>query len=140
MCPGAPVAESPGPRGLVGQKEAQGQGVRAGRKPRGRHSGGRGAGRAARRAHRVRARLASTTGAGPRARPGVTGPAADGSTQSVASALNRAAGGRPIPGNRVELLIDGRDTYAAMLDLIAHASRWIHFENYIIRSDSEGWR
>jgi cardiolipin synthase A/B len=70
----------------------------------------------------------------------VTGPAADGSTRSVASALNRAAGGRPIPGNRVELLIDGRDTYAAMLDLIAHASRWIHFENYIIRSDSEGWR
>jgi cardiolipin synthase len=70
----------------------------------------------------------------------VTGPAADGNIQSVASALNRAAGGRPIPGNRVELLIDGHDAYAAMLDLIARASRWIHFENYIIRSDSEGWR
>jgi cardiolipin synthase len=70
----------------------------------------------------------------------VTGAAANGGTQSVASALNRAAGGRPVPGNRVELLIDGRDTYAAMLDLIARASRWIHFENYIIRSDTEGWR
>ena len=70
----------------------------------------------------------------------MTGPAADGVPQSVACALNRAAGGRPIPGNRVELLIDGRDAYAAMLDLIAHASRWIHFENYIIRSDTEGWR
>jgi cardiolipin synthase A/B len=70
----------------------------------------------------------------------VSGPAADGVIQSVACALNRAAGGRPIPGNRVELLIDGRDAYAAMLDLIAHASRWIHFENYIIRSDTEGWR
>ncbi|HEU4525791.1 MAG TPA: phospholipase D-like domain-containing protein [Gemmatimonadales bacterium] len=70
----------------------------------------------------------------------MTGAAADGGTQSVASALNRAAGGRPVPGNRVELLIDGRDTYAAMLDLIARASRWIHFENYIIRSDTEGWR
>jgi cardiolipin synthase len=70
----------------------------------------------------------------------VTGPAADGVTQSVASAINRAAGGRPVPGNRVELLIDGPDTYRAMLDLIARASRWIHFENYIIRSDTEGWR
>jgi cardiolipin synthase len=70
----------------------------------------------------------------------VTGVAADGPTQSVACAINRAAGGRPIPGNRLELLIDGPDTYAAMLELIAGASRWVHFENYIIRSDAEGWR
>jgi cardiolipin synthase A/B len=70
----------------------------------------------------------------------VTGSAADSPSQSVASAINRAAGGRPIPGNHVELLIDGPDTYTAMLDLIARASRWIHFENYIIRSDTEGWR
>ena len=70
----------------------------------------------------------------------MTGPAADSLTQSVACAINRAAGGRPIPGNHVELLIDGPATYAAMLDLIARASRWIHFENYIIRSDAEGWR
>jgi cardiolipin synthase A/B len=70
----------------------------------------------------------------------VTGSAADSSSQSVASAINRAAGGRPIPGNHVELLIDGPGTYTAMLDLIARASRWIHFENYIIRSDTEGWR
>ena len=70
----------------------------------------------------------------------MTGPAADSLSQSVASAINRAAGGRPIPGNHVELLIDGPDTYTAMLGLIARASRWIHFENYIIRSDTEGWR
>ena len=70
----------------------------------------------------------------------MTGAAADSLTQSVACAINRAAGGRPIPGNHVELLIDGPATYAAMLDLIARASRWIHFENYIIRSDAEGWR
>ena len=70
----------------------------------------------------------------------MTGPAADSLSQSVASAINRAAGGRPIPGNHVQLLIDGPDTYAAMLELIARASRWIHFENYIIRSDAEGWR
>lgn len=27
-----------------------------------------------------------------------------------------------------------------MLDIIASATRWIHFENYIIRSDAAGWR
>nr|MBA3318156.1 cardiolipin synthase B [Gemmatimonadales bacterium] len=70
----------------------------------------------------------------------MTGPATDSVSQSVACAINRAAGGRPIPGNHVTLLIDGPDTYTAMLDLIARASRWIHFENYIIRSDAEGWR
>ena len=70
----------------------------------------------------------------------MTGPAADSIPPSVASAINRASGGRPVPGNQVELLIDGPDTYAAMLELIAGASRWIHFENYIIRSDTEGWR
>jgi cardiolipin synthase len=70
----------------------------------------------------------------------MTEPATDSLSQSVACAINRAAGGRPIPGNHLELLIDGPDTYAAMLDLIARADRWIHFENYIIRSDREGWR
>lgn len=60
--------------------------------------------------------------------------------RSVESALNRAAGGRPLPGNKVELLIDGPQAYAAMLDVIARARRWIHFENYIIRSDATGWR
>ena len=60
--------------------------------------------------------------------------------QSVTCAINRAAGGRPVPGNRVDLLIDGPDTYGAMLDAIAQARTWIHFENYIIRSDAAGWR
>src|SRR5689334_9133101 len=54
--------------------------------------------------------------------------------------LDRAAGSRPIPGNAVDLLIDGPDTYAAMLAAIGGAERWIHFENYIIRSDATGWR
>jgi cardiolipin synthase A/B len=62
------------------------------------------------------------------------------SDPSVASSINRAAGGRPVPGNQVDLLIDGPDAYRAMLDTIAGASRWIHFENYIIRDDSEGRR
>ena len=60
--------------------------------------------------------------------------------QSVSCAINRAAGGRPVPGNEVHLLIDGPNTYRAMLEAIARADRWIHFENYIIRSDAVGWR
>ena len=60
--------------------------------------------------------------------------------QSVTSAINRASGGRPIPGNQVRLLIDGPTAYEAMLDVIAGAASWIHFENYIIRADSAGRR
>ncbi|MGE5231164.1 MAG: phospholipase D-like domain-containing protein [Deltaproteobacteria bacterium] len=56
------------------------------------------------------------------------------------AALNRAAGGPPIPGNCVRLLVDGPETYDLMLDLIATAERWIHLENYIIRDDRTGWR
>jgi cardiolipin synthase len=58
----------------------------------------------------------------------------------VQRAIDRAAAARPIPGNRVALLQDGPDTYAAMLGLIAGARRFIHFENYIFRSDATGWR
>jgi cardiolipin synthase A/B len=60
--------------------------------------------------------------------------------QWVTCAVNRAAGGRPVPGNEVHLLIDGSNTYRAMQELIAQATRWVHFENYIIRSDAVGWR
>jgi len=58
----------------------------------------------------------------------------------IEAALNRAAGGRPIPGNRVRLLSDGPETYDVMLDLIARAERRIHLENYIIRDDDTGRR
>ena len=115
--PGAPVPEPPGSRGLQRQEEAQGQGVCPGREPGRRHPGCRGAGRSARRAHRLRARRAPTPRAGPGPRTRVTGPAADRRRTSRSPArINRAAGGRPVPGNQVELLIDGPDTYAAMLD------------------------
>jgi cardiolipin synthase len=70
----------------------------------------------------------------------VSGPRLIPAEQSVACAINRAAGGRPVPGNQVDLLIDGPDTYQAMLEVIAQAKHWVHFENYIIRSDSAGWR
>jgi cardiolipin synthase len=55
-------------------------------------------------------------------------------------ALDRASGSPAIPGNAVTLLFDGTEAYPAMLDSIARAERWIHFENYIIRSDETGWR
>jgi cardiolipin synthase A/B len=70
----------------------------------------------------------------------VTAPRLIPAEQSVTCAINRAAGGRPVPGNRVDLLIDGPDTYGAMLEAIAQAREWVHFENYIIRSDAAGWR
>ncbi len=54
--------------------------------------------------------------------------------------MNRAAGARPIPGNRVGLLVDGPAAYGAMLAQIAGARRWIHLENYIIRDDTIGRR
>jgi cardiolipin synthase len=53
-------------------------------------------------------------------------------------AMDRAAGSRPIPGNRVTLLYDGPQIYPAMLERIAAARRWVHFDNYIIRSDATG--
>jgi len=61
--------------------------------------------------------------------------------QSLATrAISRAGQARPVPGNTVEVLIDGPAVFSAMLDLIAEASTWVHFENYIIRSDDTGWR
>jgi cardiolipin synthase len=60
-------------------------------------------------------------------------------TRAVDTAVTRASGGRPVPGNAVSLLVDGPAAYAAMRDVITRASQWIHFENYIIRSDEEGW-
>ena len=103
--PGPALAQPPGSGGLERQEEAQGQGVRARREPGRRDAGRRRAGRAARRTHRLRARGAPTrTSAGSasarhdrgrRRRPALR------AEQSVTSAINRAAGGRPIPGNQV---------------------------------------
>jgi cardiolipin synthase len=58
----------------------------------------------------------------------------------VQRAIDRAAAARPIPGNRVVLLQDGPQAYAAMLAVIAGAQRYVRFENYIIRPDKTGWR
>jgi cardiolipin synthase len=58
----------------------------------------------------------------------------------VNRAMDRVAGGRPIPGNRVSLLFDGPEIYPVLLEQIAAARRWIHFENYIFRDDTTGQR
>ncbi|MGE0552023.1 MAG: phosphatidylserine/phosphatidylglycerophosphate/cardiolipin synthase family protein [Gemmatimonadales bacterium] len=57
---------------------------------------------------------------------------------ALVRALDRAAGARSIPGNRVELLFDGPDVFAAMRELIAAATSWVHLDNYIIRDDRTG--
>jgi len=53
-------------------------------------------------------------------------------------ALDRASGGRAIPGNAIRHLTDGPDTFAAMREIIRAARNWIHFENYIINNDATG--
>jgi len=55
-------------------------------------------------------------------------------------ALDRAAGVRPIPGNTLTHYADSPAALAAMLEVIAEAEHWIHFENYIIRDDATGRR
>ena len=58
----------------------------------------------------------------------------------VDRAMDRASGSRPIPGNRLTLLFDGPAIYPAMLERIAKATRWIHLDSYIFRSDETGRR
>jgi len=58
----------------------------------------------------------------------------------LALAIDRAAGARPIGGNRLEHHPDSPRALAAMLAAIAAARRTIHFENYIIRDDTTGRR
>jgi len=55
-------------------------------------------------------------------------------------AITRAGQARQVPGNAIRLLTDGPEVFSAMLNLIEEASSWVHFENYIIRSDETGWR
>jgi cardiolipin synthase A/B len=53
-------------------------------------------------------------------------------------AFSRAAGAPIIPGNHIRLLKDARENYPAWLDAIAGATRFIHFESYIIHDDAVG--
>lgn len=52
--------------------------------------------------------------------------------------FSRAAGAALSSGNHVRLLEDGRENYAAWLDAIRSAEKYIHFENYFLRDDDVG--
>lgn len=54
--------------------------------------------------------------------------------------LYRLTGIPPAGGNRVQLLIDGKDTFDSMLQGIAAARDYILLESYIIRDDNLGRR
>jgi cardiolipin synthase len=66
--------------------------------------------------------------------------AARGGAEVVDRALDRATGGRAIPGNAVRLLTDGPEIYEAILEAMAAARHWIHLDNYIFRADRTGRR
>lgn len=68
-----------------------------------------------------------------------TGPE-DARRDELALAIERAAHARPIEGNSVQHHAHSPAALDAMLELIAGARRWIHFENYIIRDDQTGRR
>jgi cardiolipin synthase A/B len=71
----------------------------------------------------------------------MTGPVAPptGDVQALVDrAMDRVAGGRAIPGNKVVILFDGPEVFPAMLDRITAARRWIHFDNYIFHDDTTG--
>lgn len=55
--------------------------------------------------------------------------------------IERSRGdGNLVPGNGVDLLIDGEETYEAMLQAIAAARDHVHLETYIIENDEVGNR
>jgi cardiolipin synthase len=52
--------------------------------------------------------------------------------------LERSLGRPLVDGNQVELLLDGPQTYAAMLEAIDAAHEHIHIESYIVDADGPG--
>ncbi len=52
--------------------------------------------------------------------------------------LTRSLGKDLVDGNRVELLLDGPQTYAAMFEAIDAAREHIHLESYIVDADGPG--
>jgi cardiolipin synthase len=52
--------------------------------------------------------------------------------------IERATGGPTIQGNDLRLHFEGPSTFAAWLDDIARARRFVYFENYLVRDDEVG--
>ncbi len=61
-------------------------------------------------------------------------------TRPVAQLAERVAQARACTGNAIEMLVDARATYDAMLAAIRTAARHVHVEFYIIQPDSAGER
>lgn len=68
-----------------------------------------------------------------RYRPHLTAPGAD-----VLAALTLASGNEGVGGNRVQLLINGDQTFPSMLEAIRNAKTSIHIEAYIFRDGEIG--
>ncbi|MGH7530732.1 MAG: phospholipase D-like domain-containing protein, partial [Gemmatimonadales bacterium] len=62
------------------------------------------------------------------------------SPHPLSRALDRATGARPIPGNALRHIPDSAAALEFMLQLIASATRSVHFENFIVRDDRTGRR
>ena len=82
----------------------------------------------------------AVTASGVEERPPRPPPSLPTERDELTLAIDRAAGARPIDGNRLEHHPDSPRALDAMLAGIAKAERWIHFENYIIRDDATGRR
>lgn len=54
------------------------------------------------------------------------------------SEIERAAGGPTICGNELRLQFEGPNTFAAWLEAIESAQKFVYFENYLLRDDDTG--
>ncbi len=66
--------------------------------------------------------------------------AAGAARDDIGRALDRVTGTRPVARNALRHHPDSRGPLEAMLALVAGARRSVHFEKYIIRSDTTGQR
>jgi cardiolipin synthase A/B len=55
-------------------------------------------------------------------------------------ALARATGGERVEGNRIALQFEGPAAFDTWIEAIGRATRFVHFENYILRDDPVGRR
>lgn len=72
--------------------------------------------------------------------PRRSAPVAVAPQDELALAIERTASARAIAGNTIQHHADSPAAIDAMIALVAGAQAWVHFENYIIRSDATGRR
>lgn len=54
--------------------------------------------------------------------------------------FSRTAGAPLLKGNKVKVLKDGKENYPAWIEAIGAATRYVHFESYILQEDDVGKR